>query len=177
MQSYVQKFIAPLIAGSCLILLVNFLAISSTSASNETEEAKRLKLLLLCPLSNGFDYPVGKPNSKGYYNAQKFGKNDHLGDDWNGTGGGNTDLGDAVYAIADGIVAFSGDLKGGWGNVVRIYHNKGTKQKPDYVESIYAHLKKRLATGKKRVKKGDKIGTIGNANGQYLAHLHLENTR
>ncbi len=27
---------------------------------------------------------------RGYYNAQVFGKNNHLGDDWNGVGGGNT---------------------------------------------------------------------------------------
>lgn len=170
MKPYVRRF---KVLGS-LMLLVTFLSSSSAIASNESEEAKRLKLLSLCPLADGFDYPVGKPNAKGYYNAQKFGRNDHLGDDWNGTGGGNTDLGDPVYAIADGIVAFSGDLKGGWGNVVRIYHNKGTKQKPDYIESIYAHLNKRFVTEEKRVKKGDKIGTIGNANGKYLAHLHLE---
>lgn len=25
-------------------------------------------------LSDGFDFPVGKPDAKGYYNAQKFGK-------------------------------------------------------------------------------------------------------
>ncbi|MFM9984043.1 MAG: hypothetical protein ACKVOK_02335, partial [Flavobacteriales bacterium] len=58
-------------------------------------------------LAAGFDFPIGKPNAKGYYNAQGFGKNDHLGDDWNGIGGGNTDMGDPVYAVSDGLVTES----------------------------------------------------------------------
>jgi len=49
--------------------------------------------------SDGFDFPIGKPNARGYYNAQKFQENNHLGDDWNGVGGGNSDLGDAIYTI------------------------------------------------------------------------------
>ena len=73
------------------------------------------KLLSSCPITKSFDFPVGAPNAKNYYNAQKFGKNDHLGDDWNGKGGSNTDLGDPVYAASAGIVSFSDDLKGGWG--------------------------------------------------------------
>ena len=135
---------------------------------------KSTKLLVSVPLSHAFDYPVGPPNAKGYYNAQKFGKNDHLGDDWNGKGGGNTDLGDPVYAVSAGVVSFSEDLKGGWGNVIRIYHNIGSKQNPKYVESVYAHLKKRNVTVGTTIKRGDKIGTIGNAHGIYWAHLHFE---
>lgn len=100
--------------------------------------------------------------------------NYHLGDDWNGVGGGNTDYGDSVYSISNGIVAYAGNLKGGWGNVVRVYHNYGSKLEPLYVESIYAHLEKILVTTGSIIKKGVKIGTIGNANGKYLAHLHLE---
>jgi murein DD-endopeptidase MepM/ murein hydrolase activator NlpD len=132
------------------------------------------KLLSTCPVTKAFDFPVGAPNAKNYYNAQKFGKNYHLGDDWNGKGGGNTDFGDPVYASSDGIVAFSDDVKGGWGNVIRIYHNFGTKQKPVYVESLYAHLNKRAVNTGTIVKRGMKIGTIGNANGIYWAHLHFE---
>lgn len=126
------------------------------------------------PISDGFDFPVGKPNASKYYNAQKFGKNNHLGDDWNGVGGGNTDHGDPVYSISNGIVAYAGNLKGGWGNVVRIYHNYGSQEQPAYVESIYAHLEKFNVKSGSIVNKGEKIGTIGNANGKYLAHLHFE---
>jgi murein DD-endopeptidase MepM/ murein hydrolase activator NlpD len=79
-----------------------------------------------------------------------------------------------VYAISDGIVISAKNLKGGWGNVVRIYHNYGTKQQPLYIESLYAHLNSITVTPKTVIKRGDKIGTIGNVNGLYLAHLHLE---
>jgi len=59
-------------------------------------------------LADAFDYPVGKPDAKQYYNAQPFGKNYHLGDDWNGKGGGNTDLGDPgitlIYILKSGKI-------------------------------------------------------------------------
>ncbi len=153
------------------LVLLSFITLPffSLTTANPTPE-----LLSSCPISESFDFPVGAPNAKNYYNAQKFGKNHHLGDDWNGRGGGNTDFGDPVYAISDGIVSFSADIKGGWGNIIRIYHNYGTTQKPVTIESLYAHLNKRLVKIGSLVKKGDKIGTIGNANGRYWAHLHFE---
>lgn len=123
------------------------------------------------PLTDGFDYPVGKPNAKGYYNAQKFGKNNHLGDDWNALTGGNSDLGDPIYAIANGYVSFAQDIKGGWGNVIRIIHKLPNGKT---VETIYAHCDKIQVTEKQIVTKGSQIGTIGNAHGIYLAHLHFE---
>ncbi|OJJ14861.1 peptidase M23 [marine bacterium AO1-C] len=122
-------------------------------------------------LARGFDFPVGKPNAKGYYNAQKFRKNNHLGDDWNAVTGGNTDLGDPIFAIAHGYVNFAKDLKGGWGNVIRIIHRL-----PDstFYESVYAHCDSILVKPNTWIKKGQQIGTIGTAHGKYYAHLHLE---
>lgn len=122
-----------------------------------------------------FNYPVGKPDAKGYYNAQGFGKNTHLGDDWNGNGGGNTDLGDTIYAIANGYVTEANDVRGGWGNVVRIAHflPKGHAMGPA-VESLYAHLDTIFIAPDTWVTIGQPIGTIGTAHGQYYAHLHLE---
>jgi len=120
--------------------------------------------------ATGFDFPVGKPNANGYYNAQKFTVNNHLGDDWNGKGGGNTDLGDPIYAITNGYVNFSEDVGGGWGNVIRIIHT----YKNNYYESLYAHCDKISVKKGSFVTKGTQIGTIGNANGAYYAHLHLE---
>lgn len=121
-------------------------------------------------IAKGFDFPVGKPNAHGYYNAQKFTKNDHLGDDWNGTGGGNTDLGDPIYSIGNGYVYEAINYEGGWGNVVHIIH----KYKNKYYESIYAHCDTILVKKGNFVKKGTQIGTIGNVGGIYYAHLHLE---
>lgn len=122
-------------------------------------------------IATAFDYPVGKPNAKGYYNAQKFKENNHLGDDWNANTGGNTDLGDSIYAIADGYVVHAFNHKGGWGKVIRIVHKMPNNR---YVESLYAHCDSILVTEKTFVKRGDKIGTIGTADGRYLAHLHFE---
>lgn len=127
-----------------------------------------------CPVSSGFDFPVGKPMANGYYNAQKFGENNHLGEDWNGNGGGNTDLGDPVFSISEGIVFFAEDLKGGWGNVIRVLHNFGTKESPVWYESVYAHLDTILIKVGQKIDRGEKIGTIGTAHGKYKAHLHLE---
>lgn len=124
-------------------------------------------------ISDGFDFPVGKPDAKGYYNAQKFGKNTHLGDDWNGRGGGNTDFGDPVYAVANGYVSEAVDIGGGWGNVIRIVHKTRGISWP-YVESLYAHCDKMLVKKGDLVLRGAKIGTIGNNKGMYYAHLHLE---
>lgn len=121
--------------------------------------------------ANGFDFPVGKPDGRGYYNAQVFGENNHLGDDWNGVNGGNSDLGDPIYAIGRGYIKFAQDIGGGWGNVIRIVHYL-----PDgrQYESVYAHCNSLTAIAESWVEKGSQIGTIGTANGQYYAHLHLE---
>ncbi|MFK7814471.1 MAG: murein hydrolase activator EnvC [Maribacter sp.] len=119
----------------------------------------------------GFDFPVGKPDSKGYYDYQGFTKNNHLGEDWNGVGGSNTDLGDTIYSIANGQVVYAEDFGGGWGNTVRIVH-----ELPDgsTYESVYAHCDSILTKTDSWLLKGEPLGTIGTAHGQYLAHLHLE---
>lgn len=131
-------------------------------------------LLNRCKPVDGFDMPVGAPNGKGYYIAQIFGNKDHLGEDWNGHGGGNSDLGDPVYAIADGAVYWAKVNGGSWGNIVRLIHNIGTNDQPKYIESLYAHLDEILVTEGQEVIRGQEIGTIGDANGHYPAHLHLE---
>jgi murein DD-endopeptidase MepM/ murein hydrolase activator NlpD len=127
-------------------------------------------------LTDGFDFPVGgggkgKANARGYYIAQKYLQNRHLGDDFNANTGGNTDLGDPVYAVANGFVTFAEDLRGGWGNTIRVVHRHPIGE---MVESLYAHLDEIHINPGDFVKRGDQIGTIGNAHGMYLAHLHLE---
>lgn len=124
-------------------------------------------------ISDGFDFPVGKPNGSGYYNAQPFGKNLHLGDDWNAVTGGNSDLGDPIFAIGHGVIRISQDFGGGWGNVVSVIHR--VPGDPDLlVESLYAHCDTLLFSRGESVNRGDQIATIGNAGGVYYAHLHLE---
>ena len=120
--------------------------------------------------ADGFDFPVGPPDAAGYYDAQPFGTDTHLGSDWNGRGGGDTDKGDPVAAVADGRVSEASDIGGGWGPVVRIVHRTGD----GCVESLYAHLDTIAVEAGAIVRRGDPIGTIGDAHGVYVAHLHLE---
>lgn len=125
-------------------------------------------------ISDGFDFAVGRPNAENYYRALKFREKKHLGEDWNGRGGGNTDLGDPVYATADGLVIFADDVCCGWGNVIRMAHRLPNHPAHKYVETLYAHLHNVEVKSGSFVKRGQRIGTIGNANGKYSAHLHLE---
>ncbi len=127
------------------------------------------------PLADGFEIPVGKPPGEGYYVYRGFAPHGHLGEDWNGNGKGNSDLGDPVYATADGIVVFSADVRLGWGNVVivrHVYraHDGGVRQ----VDSLYGHLDRRDVRKDQIVKRGQQVGTIGTAHGKYVAHLHFE---
>ena len=107
---------------------------------------------------SGFDFPIGKPNANGYVLTQKFGQNNHLGEDWNGVGGGNTDLGDPVYSIANGLVTFSRKVCCGWGNVIRVVHFQPNKPGLRYVESVYAHLDKINVLPGQLIERGQPIG-------------------
>jgi len=126
------------------------------------------------PVADGFDFPVGAPDGDGYYDAQPFGTNQHLGGDWNGVLGGASDYGDPVTAIGDGRVTDATDYGGGWGNVVRVAHRVRERGGERMVESLYAHLATIAVTAGERVTRGQRIGTIGDAGGHYLPHLHLE---
>ena len=125
---------------------------------------------------DGFDYPVAPPDAKRYFKARGFLPNglEHLGEDWNGDGGGNSDFGDYVYATADGVVFFSKVYNKGWGHVIRLLHNYGTASEPKYIESLYAHVASSWVREGYHMKRGEVIGTIGNAKGKYHAHLHFE---
>jgi murein DD-endopeptidase MepM/ murein hydrolase activator NlpD len=124
------------------------------------------------PACDGFDFPIGAPDARGYHDSQPFGVNDHLGSDWNGPRGGDSDYGDPVTATANGVVVSAEDVGGGWGNVVRIAHDCDGLP----VESLYAHLSSidaAIVPGA-RVTRGQLVGGVGNAGGVYQAHLHFE---
>src|SRR2546423_3544002 len=96
-------------------------------------------LLASLPLVTRLDYPLGSENGALAYNAQPFTENNHLGDDLNGIGGENSDLGDPVYAVADGIVLVAREASSGWGNVVIVLHAIEENDVRRYVQSYYAH--------------------------------------
>lgn len=133
------------------------------------------------PLADGFQWPVGTPAMAMMYDAQPFGEPNpkrgghHSGQDLNGIGGENTDEGEPVYAAARGLVLYSGNPGPGWGNVVTIAHRLPGSN--DIIQTLYAHLGERNVRPGQLVGRGQRIGTIGTADGAYLAHLHFEAIR
>jgi len=150
------------------LLLCSLAFAAGISALRAQEEAS-------IPTADGFQCPVG-PNGtgEGYYIARGYRPNGHLGDDWNGIKGGDTDLGDPVYATAVGIVTFAKNYHVGWGNVVIIRHAFYEGMTLKYADSLYGHLNDFNVREGQEVKRGQLIGHIGNNFGMYDAHLHFE---
>ena len=126
------------------------------------------------PTATHFDFPLGNENGAMAYNAQRFTENKHLGDDLNGIGGENSDLGDPIYAVADGRVLLARDGGPGWGHVVILLHAHLENGERKYAESYYGHVQDMLVHPGETVKRGRQIATVGTANGRYFAHLHFE---
>lgn len=148
-----------------ILSLTAWLALTGFALADDTASVR---------LADGFGLPVGLGEGKKYYKARGMRPNGHLGEDWNGVGGGNTDLGDPVYSTANGLVVYARDFRAGWGNVVIVRHAYQEGLGVKYVDSLYGHLHKILVREGQRVDRGDKVGTIGTAHGQYPAHLHFE---
>jgi murein DD-endopeptidase MepM/ murein hydrolase activator NlpD len=125
-------------------------------------------------MADGFDFPVGKPDADGYYRSRGSRANGHLGEDWNGKGGGDTDLGSPVYSVAHGIVVLAQNCGHGWGNVVIVRHAYEEKGAQKLVDSFYAHLDRIAVRHGQALRRGALVGTIGTGGGLYPAHLHLE---
>jgi murein DD-endopeptidase MepM/ murein hydrolase activator NlpD len=129
------------------------------------------------PQAARFDPPLGTEHGGFTYNAQKFWEMNagrgghHLGDDLNGIGGMNTDLGDPVFAPADGLVVYAAEPSPGWGNCVILAHRT-----PDgkVLQSMFAHLDRIEVLPGTLVGRGSRIGTVGTAHELYPAHLHFE---
>lgn len=124
--------------------------------------------------TDGFDMPVGKPDAEGYYRSRGLIIGRHMGDDWNGDGGGNTDLGAPVYSTAHGLVVYSRDARMGWGKLIIVRHAYWENKKWNYVDSLYAHLHQIFVREGQQVRRGQLVGTIGTNRGMYTAHLHFE---
>ena len=158
------------------ILFLQFDCNSSEAQTNENKLALRPTPPKI--IAEKFAYPIGKTEfitpardkKDGWYNAQDFTVNNYLGEDWNANSGGNTDCGESVFAAADGTIVYAENAGISWGNVVIIEHDLPDGKK---VQTLYGHLQKITKTSG-AVKLREQIGTIGNADGKYLCHLHFE---
>ncbi len=106
------------------------------------------------------------PLVKGYW---------HTGIDINGPYGGDTDLGQPIFAIAEGTVIFAGRANGLWGNLVVIQHPKLG------VWTRYGHLDEVFVKAGDVLEPGTIIGTLGKGaktpsfpHGIFPAHLHFD---
>ena len=147
------------------VISVIFSVLIAGAAQSETTFTK---------LADGFDFPVGKPEAQGYYKARGFRPNGHLGEDWDGVGGGDTDLNDPVSSIGGGVVVFARDVHLGWGNAVIVRYSFREDGVVKTIDALYGHLNTILVTRGQNVARGQQIGTIGTAHGRYDAHLHFE---
>ncbi|MEW6138938.1 MAG: LysM peptidoglycan-binding domain-containing M23 family metallopeptidase [Thermodesulfobacteriota bacterium] len=78
-------------------------------------------------------------------------------------------IGSSIRACADGRVMFTGSRKRfrRYGNTVLIHHGDGAY-------TYYAHLDTILVKKNQKVRRGQKIGTVGNTGRSTGPHLHLE---
>lgn len=139
-------------------------------------------------LCDGFDFPVGDKNATGTYTAKdgkkyagwsatgKIGELNkteiQTGENWNGKGGGNTDLGQFVYSIASGKVVFAG-IVSGLGNVILVEHRYAENGAVITKYALYSSLNTIEVETGDLVNRRQKIGTIGK-NENDEARLHLE---
>lgn len=77
-----------------------------------------------------------------------------------------TDRGAPVYATGDGVVVES-RYNSGYGNVLVIDHGFGYRTR-------YAHLNRFVVTEGMKVRRGEKIGEVGNTGKTTGPHLHYE---
>lgn len=75
--------------------------------------------------------------------------------------------GDTIYAAFDGKVRITSYQRRGYGHYVVIRHNNG-------LETVYAHLSKKLVIEEQNVKAGQPIGLGGNTGRSTGSHLHFE---
>jgi murein DD-endopeptidase MepM/ murein hydrolase activator NlpD len=132
------------------------------------------------PVADEFDTPLRPPDGEGAVVSLPFMEAGHLGEDWT-TAKGDAALGEPVYSVADGWVSVAQDFQGAWGKTVFIDYRLPKDRWPPFVEVMYAQLDSMDVKPGDFVKRGQKIGAVGNAGGMYSvasgaagAHLHWE---
>lgn len=107
---------------------------------------------LLWPVDGGeFMRPFGEPRRNHI----------HAGVDIRGA------RGQSILAARDGVVAFSGPTRGGYGNMVILDHGDG-------LQTVYAHAQKALVHAGDAVRRGDPIALVGRTGNATTEHCHFE---
>ena len=125
------------------------------------------------PVADEFDTPLRPSDGADAVVSMPFQEAGHLGEDWT-TAKGDAALGEPVYSVADGWVSVAQDFENAWGKVVFICYRMPGGRWPPFVEVMYAQLNSIEVKPGQFVKRSQRIGTVGNANGTYQAHLHWE---
>ena len=76
------------------------------------------------------------------------------------------EIGTSIFAAHDGVVAFSGKLWSGYGNMIII--------KGDGLYTVYAHNNMNFLEEGDEVERGDEIATVGKSGNASGPHLHFE---
>src|SRR5581483_9141577 len=75
-------------------------------------------------------------------------------------------IGTPVRATADGVVVMA-QMEGGYGRLIRVDHGNG-------ISTYYGHLSKFFVFPGQEVRRGEKIGAVGNTGRVTAPHLHYE---
>jgi len=107
-----------------------------------------------------FLWPVPSSNRTSSGFGQRWGRN-HEGMDIPGR------VGSHIVAASEGVVVYSGNEIGGYGNITVIAHKNG-------FFTVYAHAKVNFTKNGQRVYRGQVIAQIGMTGRTYGPHLHFE---
>lgn len=178
MRTFVRIILGVMLACACALVVVRWSGGWSSSTPRPLDPAF-LRLtpqeVAALPVATRFDSPLGSEHSALTYNARAFRMAGHLGDDLNGIGGGNSDLGDRICAAGAGRVVYAGVPHESWGRMIILAHrlSEGDEFGP-VVQTVYAHLQTIQVRTGQVVRRGEIIGTVGTAKTAPLAHLHFE---
>lgn len=152
------------------LLIILSISLLSINLSSQTINSKVQKLKISMLPETSFRFPCGDTIGNGYYIANRLlyshaWQGFHCGIDISGYPGGDSDLGDPIYSIGYGIVAYADSTE-----YIAIYY----KYNGVIIKVVYYHCQEVFYKAGDIVEKSAVIATIGNSNGAYKAHLHLE---
>lgn len=134
----------------------------SKQVEKQKEEVAVIEDIFLSRRGQAKLLPSGWPIKQGYLSSGfgMRGKRMHKGVDLVTKSGSN------IYAVEDGEVTFSGQMRG-YGNLIEIKHG-------DTYSTRYGHNTKNLVKVGDKIKKGQVIGLVGSTGRATTAHVHFE---